>query len=292
MLALRCRGYGAVDDLVVEEIEDPVADEGEVVVDVAAASVNFPDVLIVANQYQVKIPVPFTPGSEFAGLASVVGPGVPDFTVGDRVMGASQVGAFAEKIRVPASSLRAIPPTVDFDSAAAFGITYRTAYFGLRTVAEIRAGEWLVVLGAAGGVGLAAVELGRILGARVIAAASSAAKLEACRDRGAEACVNYLEEDLKVRIRELTAGGADVILDPVGGALSEQALRSTRYGGRFVCAGFASGEIPRIKACNDIERSKRRSTTESSGRCSPRAWCDHISAPHSRSISPNKHWQR
>ena len=215
-------------------------------VDVVAASVNFPDVLIVADQYQVRVPVPFTPGSEFAGVVSAVGPSVVSFALGDRVMGVSQVGAFAEKIRVPASSLRAIPGTVDFQQAAAFGITYRTAYLAIRTVADVQSDEWLVVLGAAGGVGLAAVELGRVLGARVLAAASSAKKLEVCRASGAEASINYSEEDLKLRIRQLTSHGADVILDPVGGALSEQALRAIRYGGRFICAGFASGEIPRI----------------------------------------------
>jgi NADPH2:quinone reductase len=244
--ALRCREHGAVSALVVEEIQDPSLLEGGVIVDVVAASVNFPDLLIIADQYQVRIPVPFTPGGEFAGIVGAVEPGVESFSVGDRVMGTSQIGAFAEKIVVPAGSLRLIPPAIDFTSAAAFGIAYRTAYLGLRTVANVKRGEWLVVLGAAGGVGLAAVELGHILGARVLAAASSAPKLEVCRRRGAEATVNYSEEDLKLRIRQLSGEGADVILDPVGGALSEQALRAIRYGGRFVSTGFASGEIPCI----------------------------------------------
>ena len=246
MRALRCNQYGTIDELKIEEIDDPVPGEGQVVVDVVAAAVNFPDVLIVANQYQVSIPVPFTPGSEYAGTVSAVGPGVDGLSVGDRVMGAHIVGAFAEKTRAPASSLHKIEPGIDFATAAAFGVTYRTAYLALRTVADVQPGEWVAVLGAAGGVGLAAVELARVLGARVLAAASSEQKLAACREKGAEATVNYDEEDLKLRIRELTGGGADVVVDPVGGRYSEQALRGMRYGGRFVTVGFAAGEIPRI----------------------------------------------
>lgn len=246
MRALRCNAYGSIDDLKVEEIPDPVPGDGQVVVDVVAAAANFPDVLIVADQYQVHVPVPFTPGSEYAGTVSAVGPGVEGLAVGDRVMGAHLVGAFAEKTVAPAGSLRRIDPGVDFVTAAAFGVTYRTAYLGLRTVADVRPGEWVVVLGAAGGVGLAAVELGAVMGAHVLAAASTDAKLAVCRQKGAEATVNYAEEDLKVRIREMTGGGADVVLDPVGGPYAEQALRAMRYGGRFVTVGFASGEIPRI----------------------------------------------
>ena len=246
MRALRCREHGAADALLVEEIPSPNLVEGGVLVDVVSASVNFPDLLIIADQYQAKIPVPFTPGGEFAGIVSAVDPSVVSFSVGDHVMGTSQIGAFAEEIVVPAASLQLMPPGVDFTSAAAFGVAYRTAYLGLRTVANVKPGEWLVVLGAAGGVGLAAVELGHILGARVLAAASSAPKLEICRGRGAEATINYLEEDLKLRIRQLSGDGADVVLDPVGGAQSEQALRAIRYGGRFVSTGFASGAIPCI----------------------------------------------
>ena len=246
MRALRCREHGTADALVVEEIPSPNLVEGGVLVDVVSASVNFPDLLIIADQYQAKVAVPFTPGGEFAGIVSAVDPSVVSFSVGDHVMGTSQIGAFAEEIVVPAASLQLMPPGVDFTSAAAFGVTYRTAYLGLRTVANVKPGEWLVVLGAAGGVGLAAVELGHILGARVLAAASSASKLEVCRRQGAEATINYLEEDLKLRIRQLSGDGAHVVLDPVGGAQSEQALRATRFGGRFVSTGFASGAIPCI----------------------------------------------
>ena len=246
MRALRCNHYGSIDDLKIEEIEDPVPGAGQVVVDVVAAAANYPDVLLVANQYQVQIPVPFTPGSEYAGVVSAVGEGVEELAVGDRVIGAHIVGAFAEKTKAGAQNLHRVAPGIDFEAAAAFGVTYRTAYLGLRTVADLKPGEWLAVLGAAGGVGLAAVELGKVLGARVLAAASSEEKLAACRDKGAEATVNYVEDDLKLKMRELTDGGAHVVLDPVGGPYAEQALRAMRYGGRFVTVGFASGEIPRI----------------------------------------------
>lgn len=219
---------------------------GEVTVKILAAAVNFPDVLMIANGYQVSVPVPFTPGSEFAGEVEAVGEGVFDLARGDRVIGGSFVGAFAQRIAVPARSLTPVPDGADMRAAAAYGVVYGTAYHALRSVAELERGEWVVVLGAAGGVGLAAVELARLLGGRVVAAASSPAKLEACVVMGAEQTINYESEDLKERIKELTGGGASVVIDPVGGAYSEQALRATRFGGRFVTIGFASGTIPRI----------------------------------------------
>jgi NADPH2:quinone reductase len=246
MRALRCNVYGPVETLVVEDVADPIPGDGEVVVDIAAAAANFPDVLLVADQYQVSVPLPFTPGSEFAGTVRAVGSGVTGRAVGDRVVGAAICGAFAEQIAVPAGSLHPLPAAVDLRLAAAFGVAHRTSYLALRTVADVRPGEWVVVLGAAGGVGLAAVELARLLGARVLAAASTDEKLEVCRLQGAEATVNYQTENLKERIKELTAGGADVVVDPVGGPWAEQALRAMRWGGRFVSVGFASGEIPRI----------------------------------------------
>jgi NADPH2:quinone reductase len=246
MRALRCNEYGSTDVLVMEDLPDPVPGEGEVVVDIVAAAANFPDVLLIADQYQISVPVPFTPGSEFAGVVRLVGPGVNGVAVGDRVTGASMIGAFAEQIVVPATSVHHVDDAVELRTAAAFGVAHRTAYLALRTVADVGPGDWVVVLGAAGGVGLAAVELAHLLGARVLAAASTEEKLAVCRDKGAEATVNYRTENLKERIKEITGGGADAVIDPVGGPWTEEALRSTKWGGRFVTVGFASGEIPRI----------------------------------------------
>lgn len=246
MRAAVCREYGEPEKVSVEEASAPRPGPGEVLVGVRAAAVNFPDVLIVGNRYQVSVPLPFTPGSELAGEVLTVGDGVQDFAEGDRVWGAVMMGAFAEQVVVPATALAPIPPGIDDAAAACFGVAYGTAYHALRSVGEARPGDWVVVLGAAGGVGLAAVELGKVLGARVIAAASSADKLAVCAQRGAEQLIDYSTEDLRVRIREITGPGADVVIDPVGGAWSEQALRATRWGGRFVTVGFASGEIPRI----------------------------------------------
>jgi NADPH2:quinone reductase len=246
MRAARALEHGPPESVVIEELPDPEPGAGEAVLRVEAAALNYPDVLIVANQYQVSMPPPFVPGSEYAGTVTAVGQGVTDLSPGDRVMGTAFVGACAQMIAAPATSLRRIPDGVSTAEAAAFGVVYQTAYHALRSVAEVEAGDWAVVLGAAGGVGLAAVELGVILGARVLAAASSAKKLEVCTASGAEAVVDYETEDLKERVKEITGGGADVVIDPVGGPYSEQALRATTWGGRFVTVGFASGEIPRI----------------------------------------------
>ncbi|HEV3280849.1 MAG TPA: NADPH:quinone oxidoreductase family protein [Acidimicrobiales bacterium] len=230
----------------VEEVEDPHPGAGEVVVEVAAAAVNFPDVLLVADRYQVHVPVPFTPGGEFAGTVTALGPGVDRLAVGDRVAGATLVGAFAEQVVVPAGSLERVDPAADLLVAAASGVAHRTAYHALRSVARIEPGQWVVVLGAAGGVGLAAVEMGAALGASVLAAASTPERLDICRRKGAAVGVCYGHEDLKERIKEATGGGAHAVIDPVGGPFAEQALRALRWGGRFVSVGFASGEIPRI----------------------------------------------
>jgi NADPH2:quinone reductase len=247
MRAVVCREYGPPEGLVVEDVPDPVPGPGQALVDVHAAAVNFPDVLLIANRYQVSIPVPFTPGSEFAGIVQAVGPGVEAVAVGDRVSGATFVGAFAERVAVGADSLTRLPADCDLDAAAAFGVVYSTSYNALRSAAQLRAGETLLVLGAAGGVGLAAVDLGVVLGARVLAAASSEEKLRACRERGAAETIDVTRESLKDRVKALTGGrGVDVVLDPVGGPLAEQAVRATGWRGRFVCVGFASGEIPRI----------------------------------------------
>jgi len=247
MRAAVCRTYGPPEELRIEDLPEPVPGPGQVVVAVHAAAVNFPDVLILANRYQVSVPLPFSPGSEFAGVVAAVGPGVDSPRPGDRVFGAAFVGAFAERIAVPASSLTVLPDGADLAAAAAFGVVYATAYNALRSTAALRTGETLLVLGAAGGVGLAAVDLGSLLGARVIAAASTEEKLAACRKRGADATVDTSREALKDRVKELTGGrGVDVVLDPVGGALAEQAIRATGWRGRYVAVGFASGEIPRI----------------------------------------------
>ncbi|HXY92137.1 MAG TPA: NADPH:quinone oxidoreductase family protein [Acidimicrobiia bacterium] len=246
MRAARCLEYGPPESVVVEEVPDPVVERGQAVVRIEAAALNYPDVLIVANKYQVSVPPPFIPGSEYAGTVVAVGDDVTDVAPGDRVFGGGIVGAFAQMTSTPARALTRVPDAVTTVDAAAFGVVYRTAYHSLRSVADARRGDWVVVLGAAGGVGLAAVELAQVLGARVLAAASSPAKLDACRAAGAEATVDYDTEDLKERIKEITGGGADVVLDPVGGPYAEQALRATRWGGRFVTIGFASGEIPRI----------------------------------------------
>jgi NADPH2:quinone reductase len=245
--AAYCTRYGAPATAVtVEELPDPVAGEGQVVVRVAAAGVNYPDALIVGNRYQASAPLPFIPGSEFAGTVAAVGPSVSRLRVGDAVRGGGFVGAFAELVVAAERSLRPVADGVDFGVAAAYGVTYETAYHALVNVAHVQAGEWVAVLGAAGGVGSAAVELAHMLGARVVAAASSPAKLEVSRSMGADAVIDYTREDLKEALRTATGGGADVVIDPVGGAYSEPALRAMRWGGRFVVVGFASGEIPRI----------------------------------------------
>jgi NADPH:quinone reductase-like Zn-dependent oxidoreductase len=246
MRAAHCLDYGTPEDLVVEDVPDPCPRPGEVVVDIEAAAVNYPDVLIIADEYQVSVPAPFIPGSEFAGVVAAVADDVTAVSVGDHIFGGAFVGAFAERIAVPAAALTAIPDAIDLHEAAAFGVAHNTAYHALRSVAEVQPGDWVVVLGAAGGVGLAAVELATLLGARVLAAASTPEKLELCRARGAVATVDYAREDLKTRIKEITDGGADVVIDPIGGPYSEPALRATRWGARFVVVGFAAGEIPRI----------------------------------------------
>ena len=247
MRAVLCRQYGPPESLTVEEVDDPTAEEGQVVVDVKACAVNFPDVLIIQNLYQFKPPLPFSPGAEIAGVVRAVGPGVEGLRVGDRVFASPGWGGLAEQIAVDARSLVPIPDGIDFGPASAFLYAYGTSHYALKDRGRVQPGETLVVLGAAGGVGLAAVELGALMGATVIAAASSDEKLELCRDYGATKTINYATEDLKTRIRELTGGvGADVVYDPVGGPYSEPALRATAWEGRFLVVGFAAGEIPAI----------------------------------------------
>jgi NADPH:quinone reductase len=245
--AVLCKAFGPPESLVVEDIPSPVPGPGEVVVSVKAASVNFPDVLIIENKYQVKPPLPFSPGSDLAGTVKAIGDSVANVAVGDRVLAITGYGAFAEEVKVEARRLLPIPTGMDFATAAAFGLTYATSEHALYDRGALKSGETLLVLGAAGGVGLAAIEIGKILGARVIACASSDEKLAVCRAHGADETINYAAEDLRERIKALTGGtGADVIYDPVGGPYTEPALRSIAWRGRLLVVGFASGEIPKI----------------------------------------------
>jgi NADPH2:quinone reductase len=242
-----CKEFGPPESLVIEDVDDPTAGPGQVVVDVHACAVNFPDVLIIQNLYQFKPPLPFSPGAEVAGVVSAVGDGVEGLAVGDRVLASTGWGGLAEKVAVAADACVSIPESIDFVHACSFLYAYGTSHYALKDRAHLQPGETLLVLGAAGGVGLAAVELGAVIGATVIAAASSEEKLALCREHGATMTINYAEEDLKTRVRELTGNvGVDVIYDAVGGPYSEPALRSIAWEGRFLVIGFAAGEIPRI----------------------------------------------
>jgi NADPH:quinone reductase len=245
MRAVVCGSYGPPEDLTVDDVADPTPGPGQLLVRVHAAAVNFPDVLLIAGKYQVKIPVPFTPGSELAGEVVAAGDGA-SFGPGDRVFGATPTGAFAELALLDAHQVSAVPDGIDFAPAAAFGVTYRTAYHALRSVAQVAEGDWVVILGAAGGVGQAALDLAVGMKARVLAAASTEDKLEICRQRGAEATIAYDRDDLKSAIRELTGGGARVVIDPVGGRYAEPALRGLSRGGTFITLGYAAGSIPAI----------------------------------------------
>jgi NADPH2:quinone reductase len=247
MRAVLCKEFGPPESLVIGELPVPSAGPRQVVIAVHACGVNFPDLLMIQNKYQFKPPLPFAPGGEVAGRVTEVGAEVRGFAVGDRVLAPTGWGGFAEAVAVDAGHVIPIPDAMDFVSAAAFVFTYGTSHYALKDRAALQPGETLLVLGAAGGVGLAAVELGKVMGARVIAAASTDDKLAVCREHGADDVINYTTEDLKERIKALTGGaGADVIYDPVGGDFSEAALRATAWNGRFLVIGFAAGDIPRI----------------------------------------------
>ena len=247
MRAVLCKELGPPEKLVVEEVPSPRPGKGQVVVSVKAAGVNFPDTLIIQGKYQFKPEPPFSPGGEVAGVVKEVGEGVSGVKPGDRVIASSTYGGFAEEMAVDAERLVAIPEAMDYVPASAFILTYGTSYHGLKDRAQLQAGETLLVLGAAGGVGLAAVQLGKAMGARVIAAASSDAKLAVCRDNGADELINYGTEDLRARVKAITAGrGVDVVYDPVGGPYSEPALRDMAWNGRFLVVGFAAGDIPKV----------------------------------------------
>lgn len=247
MKAIRCHTYGPPSHLKLEEIEPLQPGPKEVVVQVKACGLNFPDTLIIQGLYQFKPELPFTPGSDISGIVKAIGEGVKHLNIGDAVFGFVAHGGLAEEVIVPANACFLKPDQMDYPVAASFMMAYGTSYHALKDRAKLMEGETLLVLGASGGVGLAAVELGKLMGAKVIAAASTADKLELCKAYGADELVDYSKQDLKATIKALTAGkGVDVIYDPVGGDFSEQALRGIAWNGRFLVVGFAAGHIPKI----------------------------------------------
>lgn len=247
MRAVLCKAWGPPESLVLEERPTPRPGPGQVLVGVKACGVNFPDTLIIQGKYQFKPELPFSPGGEVAGTVLALGEGVQGFAVGDRVIAATTWGGYAEEVVAEAGRLIPMPDEMDFPVAAAFTLTYGTSHHALKDRARLQPGETLLVLGAAGGVGLAAVELGKAMGARVIAAASSEDKLALCRAHGASDTIDYSREDLRERIKQLTDGrGVDVVYDPVGGDYSEPALRGMAWNGRFLVVGFAAGRIPSL----------------------------------------------
>jgi NADPH2:quinone reductase len=260
MQAVLCRQHGGPEMLTVEDVPSPQPGAGDVVVAVHAATVSFPDTLIIANKYQLKPALPFSPGGEVAGTVKAVGVGVKDFAPGDRVIAVCGFGGFAEEVVVPHTRVVRVQETVPMDAAAALVLTYGTTQYALQERARLRPGESLLVLGAAGGTGVSAVQIGKLMGARVIAAASTPQKLALCREYGADATIDYSKENLRESVRRLTHDhGVDVVYDPVGGDYTETALRCMAWGGRMLVIGFASGDIPRpplnlplLKGCSII----------------------------------------
>ena len=247
MKAYVCREFGPVESHKVEEIEDPRAEAGQVVVDVKAAGVSFPDVLIVQGKYQFQPPFPFSPGGEIAGVISEVGEGVVDWKIGDRVIAMTGNGGIAEKVVAFEMTLMPLPETMDFKDGAAFPLNYGTTYHALKQRGQLQAGETLLVTGAGGGVGTTAIEIGKAMGARVIAAASTDEKLEIAKNLGADEVINYSDGELKEKVKALTDGlGADVIYDPIGGDIFLQCMRCVNWKGRVLVIGFASGPIPEV----------------------------------------------
>ncbi len=250
MRALLCNDYGPPESLTFEDIDDPVAGANQVLVDIKAAAINFPDVLVIAGKYQVKLPPPFIPGNEAAGVIASLGEGVSNFKVGDKVIITTpEGGAFAEKYAADVSTVGRMPNGLSFEQGAGFTVTYSTSYHALKQCAQLQAGETVLVLGAAGGVGITAVELAKAMGANVIAAASSDEKLAFAKAAGADEVINYSRASLKDTVKEMTGGaGANVVYDPVGGELAQQAIRATARNGRYLVVGFASGDIPSFPA--------------------------------------------
>jgi NADPH:quinone reductase len=247
MKALVCNEFGPAENLSLEERPAPSPGKGEILVDIKAAGVNFPDILTVQGKYQFKPELPFVPGAEVAGIVTAVGEGVTSHKVGDKVISTLQIGGFSEQCVASEHGSFGMGETMSFEQAAGFAITYGTSYYALKQQAKIQPGETLLVLGAAGGVGIATIQIAKAMGAKVIAAASSEEKLDFACEAGADLRINYSEENLKDKVKELTGGkGADVIYDPVGGDFSEQAFRAIAWDGRFLVIGFASGPIPAI----------------------------------------------
>lgn len=247
MKAVLCEAFGPAENLALAEVASPELKPGHVIVDIQSCALNFPDVLMVEGKYQSLPPFPFTPGGEFAGTVSQVAPDVSQWQVGDGVFAACGHGAMAEQISVAASALRAKPQGMSFAKASGISTTYGTSYYALKQRADLQPGETLLVLGAAGGVGLAAVQLGKAMGARVIAAASSPEKLEVARQAGADDLIDYSDGELKEKVKALTEGrGADVIYDPVGGPLFDQCMRCINWNGRVLVVGFVGGDIPKV----------------------------------------------
>ncbi|MEL6823712.1 MAG: NADPH:quinone oxidoreductase family protein [Calditrichota bacterium] len=247
MKAIICKSYGPPEDLVLEEISSPRPGKGQLLLELKACGVNFPDTLIIQGKYQFRPDPPFSPGGDVAGIVKEVGEGVTRYKAGDHVFGVVIFGGFAEEVLIDEKSCFPIPDGMDFVTAASFMLAYGTSFHALKDRAVLKPDETLLVLGAAGGVGLTAVELGKLMGAKVIAAASTDEKLELCKKMGAEQVINYTQEDLKSRVKELTDGkGVDVVYDPVGGDFSEIALRTMAWKGRFLVVGFAAGDIPKI----------------------------------------------
>jgi NADPH2:quinone reductase len=247
MKAVVCRAFGPPESLTLEEVPDPQPGDGQLLIDVYAAGLNFPDVLQIAGKYQFQPPFPFTPGAEVAGVVAAVGANVTSVKPGDRVMGMPGIGGMAERVVVTTDSINPMPEGMDFATASGFELAYGTSYHALKQRGQLQAGETLLVLGASGGVGLAAVEIGKAFGARVIAAAGSDEKLQVAKSHGADVLLNYSQASLKDKMKELTGGkGADVIFDPVGGDLFDQATRSINWNGRLLIVGFASGTIPKF----------------------------------------------
>lgn len=245
MRALVCKEFGPTENLALEEVATPAPGKGEILMEIKATGVNFPDVLTVQGKYQFKPELPFIPGAELAGIVSAVGEGVTSRKVGDKVIATTQVGAFAEQCVVSEHTTFEMGNTMSFVQAAGFAITYGTSYYALKQQANIQPGETLLVLGAAGGVGIATIQIAKAMGATVIAAASSEEKLDFACEAGADLRINYSTENLKDKVKELTGGkGVDVVYDPVGGDFSEQAFRAIAWDGRFLVIGFASGPIP------------------------------------------------
>ncbi|WP_298633480.1 NADPH:quinone oxidoreductase family protein [uncultured Umboniibacter sp.] len=249
MKAIVCNELGPIENLKLEEVDTPHVGKGEVLVEIKAAGVNYPDTLVVQGKYQIKPPTPYIPGGEASGIVAGIGEGVTDWTVGDRVIVTPLGGAFAEYCVVPSTEVQPMASNMSFEQAAGFTITYATSYYALKQRAKLQPGETVLVLGAAGGVGVTCIEIAKAMGATVIAAASSDEKLAFAKSVGADHLVNYATENLKDSVKALTAGkGVDVVYDPVGGDLAQQALRSTGWEGRYLVIGFASGDIPEFAA--------------------------------------------